>query len=126
MESNELAMFLYSRNKAYVTRRDDHASWYDACRRELAGTPLVVERYFQEFQVPPSYFQLPDVVGLPVLLCVHEDNFAIAQELVRPSRLSAGQPRSRGNAIVRRIARDWMPPWIHRRIARRIDRPGSA
>ncbi|CAN5162430.1 hypothetical protein BH09ACT5_BH09ACT5_24230 [soil metagenome] len=86
LDEQGFAVFLYSEHKAYLARRQFHAGWLECVRAMLAEGPLIVERHFQEKDVPPpAYVQLPDIGGHPLLLCVHPANHALALAMLPPS-----------------------------------------
>ncbi len=128
LEKSGFAMFVYSRNKAYICRLADHAHLFETMRVRLAATPLVIERHFEEFETPPPpYFQSPAVVGQPLLLTVSPGNWAIANDMVHQNSADPmpvvveepiSEPEAPKNAsALRTFARNWLPPKIHAGIA---------
>ena len=101
----DLAAFLVTSGKAYLTRREAHSAWNSRIKEILAGTNLIWQRHRYDDGTPP-YLQLPTIQGFEVVLCVAQENSELALRGVpRPPRL-----------VWRARLNDWTPPAVKRGI----------
>lgn len=101
LHERQFAMFLVTRNKAYLCPSQDHAERLDSVVRILDGSGLEWERYSGE-RTGPRYVQRPDVMGFPVALCLHAANDALVLAgIERPVRVRARDQADR-----------WVPPGL--------------
>ena len=99
LAEGQFAMFLATRNKAYLCRRKVHARRSAEIQQAMDGAGLVWERYNGE-RSSVRYVQPPDVMGFPVTLCLHPDN---------DERLLAGIATPL-HLKIRANASRWVPP----------------
>lgn len=91
LSSRGFALFLVTRNKAYVCPAQDHARWLSAMEQTLSESGLEWMRHGGEHSHSP-YVQPPDVMGFPVLLCIDPGNDKrVLAGVRRPIRYAAAQ-----------------------------------
>ena len=74
-ESHDFAVFLVTENKAYLCRRRDHTWWHGRAREVASNSGMVFSDYIgQRGRTPPDYRELPDIAGLPIILCLSPVN----------------------------------------------------
>lgn len=99
LAQQQYAMFLATRNKAYLCPRAVHERRSTELQRALDGAGLTWERYNGE-RSSVRYLQSPDVMGRPVTLCLDPAN---------DERLLAGLDRPLRMTLRQNVSR-WVPP----------------
>jgi hypothetical protein len=107
LRSADFRIVLVTENKAYLCRASHHQEWHAKLTQLLLAQSAV--KWFNHHLEggTPRYVQAPDVLGDPVLLALGD------ADVLPVGHQTHGFPR-----LVRRAARELLPPVLHRGIRR--------
>jgi hypothetical protein len=109
LRSADFRIVLVTENKAYLCRASHHQEWHAKLTLLLSSqSAMTWFNYFGEGG-KPLYIQAPDVLGHPVLLVLGDADV-----------LPVGHQTHSFLGLVRRAARDLLPPVLHRGLRRLV------
>ena len=115
LREHDFRTFLTTENKAYLCRSGSHADRYERSERLLAGQTDIQWSHHWGEGGEVRYVQVPDVLGCPVLLLIGS-----ADVLPKDAPDSSSGAAGRAMAWPRELARQLLPPVLHRVMGRAL------